>query len=682
MIIHSTNRYEDSMRTTVKGVLRNEPRPKSLIQPIFEAISNGIHAIEDNQENGVINIRCDYDEDYLRNHTVKGVTDNATARSSIPIKQIRISDNGIGFNFDNYESFQNVNSLYKFSRGGRGKGRFSWLKVFRSAHIESRFKDSDGYKARSFDFSVEFDPRGLGNEQLVSSLDTNTGTCVTLDQPIDDRVKIKLDDFSQRILLHFLPQFITKTIPQIIVEDSSTKINLNDEFKNLINFEPVISTQELQGIKFIIKHLLVKKISNTHKHQLYLCANKREVLTIDLKETIPLLPDNLYKNNDAYVYRAIVESDYLDQHVNADRSDFSLPEEDDCFGLPSLETIVKLAQNMASTYLAEWVVPEKEKSIQRIRMFINNEAPQYRGLLKTHLIELERINTNNYSELELDKALYALRARIEQENRGEYKNFTSLSKGDIDLEVVEKKYDALLERLDDSAKDGLASYVVNRKKIIAIFERLLQINASGKFPKEIDIHQLIFPVRKDSDEVPFKEHNLWLLDEKLVFHQYLASDKPLNRYDPINSNSDDRPDLAIYQNIYGFSETNTPGIKQSLTIVEFKRPGRDDYTASDNPIDQIMDYATKIRSSQCKDFYGRELQISESAPVYGYIVCDITQSLRSILNKRDFIPFPDAEGYYLYNRNMKLYIEVKNLSKILRDATQRHKSFFHELGVD
>ena len=48
-----------------------------------------------------------------------------------------------------------------------------------------------------------------------------------------------------------------------------------------------------------------------------------------------------------------------------------------------------------------------------------------------------------------------------------------------------------------------------------------------KYKKEEIIHSLICPMKHSSNDIPFEEMNLWIVDERLSFHNYLASDQEL-----------------------------------------------------------------------------------------------------------------------------------------------------------
>ncbi|MGP5054062.1 hypothetical protein ACTXJ3_02960 [Brachybacterium paraconglomeratum] len=59
-------------------------------------------------------------------------------------------------------------------------------------------------------------------------------------------------------------------------------------------------------------------------------------------------------------------------------------------------------------------------------------------------------------------------------------------------------------------------------------------------------------MRKDSNDVGVDASNLWILDERLVFHDYLASDKTLKSMPVTDDASTNRPDiLAEYSPRWG-----------------------------------------------------------------------------------------------------------------------------------
>ena len=113
--------------------------------PLFEAISNSIYAIEErgNLAEGKITVRVIRvkqqplpDMDMHEEHNIVG---------------FEIEDNGVGFDEKNYESFLTAETTYKLDKGGKGVGRFYWLKAFKKVEIESVYCYEDGKNFRKFE---------------------------------------------------------------------------------------------------------------------------------------------------------------------------------------------------------------------------------------------------------------------------------------------------------------------------------------------------------------------------------------------------------------------------------------------------------------------------------------------------------------------------------------------------
>lgn len=121
------------VKTSIAGKIRNFHDFKSeALLPVFEAVVNSIHAIEEanNLSNGSITVR-------VRRDLSQG-TLGLDGDDSLPnIIGFEIEDDGIGFNDRNYESFETSDSIYKLAIGGKGVGRFSWLKAFDKVEINS-----------------------------------------------------------------------------------------------------------------------------------------------------------------------------------------------------------------------------------------------------------------------------------------------------------------------------------------------------------------------------------------------------------------------------------------------------------------------------------------------------------------------------------------------------------------
>jgi hypothetical protein len=119
-------------------------------------------------------------------------------------------------------------------------------------------------------------------------------------------------------------------------------------------------------------------------------------------------------------------------------------------------------------------------------------------------------------------------------------------------------------------------------------------------------------------------------------------------------------------------------------IVEFKRPGRDDYSDHDlekNPIAQVYNYIDIIRKGEAKDKDGQELATPKNIPFYGYIIADMTKSLHRLAGIAMLTRTPDNRGYYGYNQNYDAYIEIISYQKLVADAQKRNQILFRKLNL-
>lgn len=74
-----------------------------------------------------------------------------------PISNFVIRDNGVGFNDRNFDSFNTLYSDHKMKEGGKGLGRFTWLKAFDHVEIETTFNEKEGHFSRKFIFDEGYD---------------------------------------------------------------------------------------------------------------------------------------------------------------------------------------------------------------------------------------------------------------------------------------------------------------------------------------------------------------------------------------------------------------------------------------------------------------------------------------------------------------------------------------------
>ena len=152
-----------------------------------------------------------------------------------------------------------------------------------------------------------------------------------------------------------------------------------------------------------------------------------------------------------------------------------------------------------------------------------------------------------------------------------------------------------------------------------------------------------------------------------------------------HSNNKYRTDLIIYNEAFAFSDSKAAP-HNSFTIVEFKKPMRDDYQDYDgekNPIEQTEKYIDNLLNKSVTGRNGRLVDVTDKTPFYIYIVCDITPSLEKILKNREFEKTPDGKGYFkVKSKYYAAYFEVLPFEKVLDDARKRNRILFEKLNIE
>jgi hypothetical protein len=659
------------------GRIRNFdlPRRQALL-PLFEAVVNSLQAIEDahrTSNDGSIEI------------TVNRLPVIDAELGPGEITGFTVTDNGVGFDGPNFESFLQSDSQMKASRGGKGIGRFCWLKAFDHVDIDSTYREGDDLYRRKFTFSLD---NPTVDDEVLGPAQDDTGTTIYLCQikreylshiPDDDAV------IGERIMQHCLVYLLDESCPEIDLVDGEARLSINE----MLN-ETLESTSESAEETFTIKdndfHLLNIKMrtpddlpkSSMPSCRLILCANNREVTSENITDLPAGLSEWLVRNH-GFVYVGVLTGEMLDTRVSTNRLSFDIPDKaGELLDEVVMPDILGSASASARAFLKEYIAQALTETRDRVEQYVTNEAPQYRHLLTYESEGVAEIGVGATDEA-IDDSLYKLKRKFEKTVKTEGKALVrKLENSQIDSDQYQEEFARQVERVSESNQAMLAEYVVHRRAILNIFKAALNRKDDGKFNRESFLHELIYPMRATSDEVAYQAHNLWLIDERLTFSGFIASDKPFG-----GEAHEQRPDIMCLDHAVFVSSEETDGLPyDTVTIFELKRPGRDDYNESNNPITQLLDYAGRIRSNQERDANGRPIRVNENTRMCLYTVCDITQSLQRILDARGYGYTADGEGRTSFNSIYNAYIEVLPFDKIYRDATMRNKVFFKKLGID
>jgi len=640
------------------------PSEANALLPLFEAISNSLHAIlEKYSDSGLAKYgRIDI-------HVIREKNENDT----FPVIGFEVSDNGIGFNEENFQSFLTPYSRLKMKRGGKGIGRLGWLKVFSQITLDSKYDDDGELKNRTFDFILRESEQIVFKENGANKF-TETGTNVLLKGFLDSyggKCPSKIETINQRIIAHFLPIFAADQVPKIFVHDDGIT-NLKDEFDSKISHsdEVLIEIELNEEIHpIIVHHMRCDKSIRPRGGQnnwMCFCANQRGVHEYGIDEQI-----GLQSLNGEEIYVGTVTGDFLDDHVNTQRTDFIFDADDG-------RTIRRQVASSVKDFLREFV-DESLAQKRAIAQNVINKNPQYIYLQSEmdDFIQDLQPNSNNEEKIyiEMSQNRYRRQRRFNNvkqdiENAPEY-----------DDSIAEKVSD-YQEYIQDDQKGALAEYVTRRKSVLDLLDRLRGFDKpdTETYSLEEAVHKLICPMRIDSHQLSIEDHNLWILDDRLAFFNFFASDRPISQFTDVESGRE--PDItAFYDSCFAWKLGDRSS--DTVILIEFKRPGLNAYTDKNDPYLQLMDYVRLFQGgSTVKDRNGAVISgIGANTSFHCYIVADLTNGLKRRLQGR-FLDTPDGKGMFGYQNNPDCYAEVIPYDKLLNDAHMRNAIFFDKLGLN
>jgi len=674
----------ESLESSLIGRLRNTSLPVSkCLFPIFEAVVNSILSIDERvksedtftKEEAYIDVRIQRE---LQTSVVEGTKPD--------VSDVAIEDNGIGFDDNNYKSFMTLDSMYRAAIGCKGIGRLLWLKEFEGVHVSSVYSTDSQLAERRF----RFNERGVDPEENTAfgegvEQKTQVVLCSVLGEYKKTLSKYSANGIAKALFEHCQWFFLRKGgVCRIRVIDGTDVVCLDDLYDAYL---PKCETSSfvIGESEFNILHVW-SHLADSASTVSY-CANERIVIDEKLKGIAGLYESALNHNGEMLYYRCFVTSDYLDEHVSANRFAFEIPdkpeeEQTDVFETIYFSTIQEKLQESVCEYLQPYLSVNIQEGRRKVQQFVEQKAPYYRSLLtsmKDEDITINPSSTDKNIELMLHEELRK-------------KEYRLLEDGHDMLHVraneTEDEYRTRLEQYFSDAitlkETALAQYVINRKVFIEMLREAIQKGADGNYQKEEEVHKIIMPMRKTSNSVEFRENNLWMIDERLVFHRYLASDISFRSMPITESDSLQRPDILVENMVYDnplFISASNRMPYTSLRIVEFKRPMRDDATNEKNPISQCIDYVEKIRTGHAQTDDGRPMAILPGAFAYCYIICDLTDSMRRECTREHLWPTYDGLGYTGYHEQLKIYFEVISYDQLLNSAEERNAVLFEKLGL-
>jgi hypothetical protein len=659
---------EDDFGFDLEGRIRNmglAATPANALMPLFEAISNAAHAIEARfGELAATNGRIDVE-------ILRRPEDEGSGLHGFVVR-----DNGVGLTKANFTSFRTADTPAKIKKGGKGVGRLTWLRAFKSTQVASTFEEN-GKRRRVFTFSLGAGGANPIHGHKVEYTSADIGTEVRLTPFVTEfeaHCPKRTKTIAEKLIAHFLNYFVVGSMPPLVLHDGGNVVDVGQHFQSHQTENTIdvikISDLLLGEHEIEIHHILLRKelrFDEGGLHWMFYSGNGRSVQQRNVDNQLGL---KYIGDDEKCVYVALVTGKFLDDHVDQLRTNFT-------FDAETMAELHKAALASAKTFLSTHI--GAVRTLQReIAAKIIRENPQFFVIAKNLDEFVERLQLSTQSEedifLELGRTRFRERRSIGRDLQAIRTNLTP---------ELQSRIGEITGKLNEAKVGSLAEYVVRRKEILELFDSALAYADpdARKYLKEEAVHELICPLRSSSDALEYDDHNLWVLDDRLAFYTFFTSDKPFKTYLDGSSSGRETDITVMFDRALAFQRE---GGDEPVIIIEFKRPGRNDFDQNSSPVVQVLEYVDEFRNAAAvKDYKGAlKKPIAKNTRFICYVVADFTSSLvRVVRNSPANHRSADGEGFFGYSAEHNAFIEVAPYSKILRDARVRNEAFFDRLGL-
>lgn len=627
MTILSTKKNIDLMKTNVKRMLSHFYKNVTVNDVLKEAVMNSIQA-------NATDIRINLEYEYNQN------IDNESSNLG-NLYKIIVSDNGEGLNSKNLNAFFEVGTENKINLGGKGIGRFSFLKIARSVSIESV---SDAGKYITFEFSYD---SNLESVSIQEAIEPDPYTTITFCE-----LNLKHPKTQAQACLTFLKKTFNLFL-FLKQKETSKPINIrllvNGELLGKINSSDIhcIQQSELESnnCKFNIYTFWE---DNKSEIDILYCANNITVKTIT------------YQINLDKKYLFAVTSDYFDRKANSERTKFEFDSNEELAQQDILNsTPDKNFDDLIKRTCFNIVQANEPELVQKNIAQLEKLKEQF-GYINFDEID---INVVSFNETEIIKSYRERRDREED-------NLIRLLNNDT------ASLDEIAEKVSEQNKHELAKYIFHRNLIV---QKGLKLQGSDE--NEKILHELFFPqkISTESYDVANPKHlyfnNIWLLDDKFMSYAYVASDLTIKTIkSDIGSEdceciSQKRPDLFVLYN-----NPEDSDLRKDVVLIEFKK-GNIDYKEKLSAIDQVDEYKEKLK------------EIVKINNFYCYIICDFKaddSDVERVMTNRAFTKVFSNNGciYYGYLQGSNTHVTFISSNSIFADAKARNETFLNILKRD
>ena len=701
------NTYISGDGVYYEGVIRDINPSKSALQPVYEAFTNSLEAIR---------IKENTDKFFKGKIEIK-IYSTQNTDQSFTFSKLQISDNGIGFDDDEFKRF----TTYKdFTKGFKnlGSGRIQFTHYFDITRFKSKYRDNGNYREREFFVSKKKDY--LKNNSIVFHKNDvqkdaeSSGTILTFDGLLNKTKNIYhlLNDviLKESLLKRYIQYFCLNKeyLPEIIIEH----FVFNDkEGKSTISKSDIPEIDKFDKVKIPYSKLSddAKSIITTDKFETFTInsykLNKSFLKFNDLKLTskdeiienfdiklLSLSKDEIIENSR---FLFLVSSDYLDNRDTNERGELEIPNNaifTDGVNIFEEEVIIlDLLENEINDSIYR-LYPEIEKLQEKHKSDLKELKEMF--LLPDDLDFEIDISINDSNKKILEK-FYTAEAKRKAELDSNLKdsierlNYLDTTSDDYS-NTLDEEIERIVKVIPQQNKAELTHYVARRKIVLELFSLILNKklsvqNDGSRNNDEALLHNLIF---QQSTTTPDKS-DLWIINEDFIYFQGISESKLSDiKFKGENIiRKDLREDEILFITSLGENRLHKrPDIllfpqEEKCIIIEFKNP---DVNVSDH-LNQINNYATLLRN-----FSIPELKLTT---FYGYLIGEKIEpnevrafdaDFKNAYNF-DYLFRPSKTIAGMFSNEGKdgsLYTEVIRYSTLLERAKNRNNIFIKKLTKD
>jgi hypothetical protein len=660
------------MKGDIVNRVRRLPKPSNsaeALQPLFETISNAIDAIEERFGNKAI------DEGRI-DVTINDLKTPGTI-------EIIVSDNGIGLEDERFKAFCTTDTDFKIQKGGKGVGRLLWLDAFEKTSVVSIYQANGKLYQRSFEFQLT-PKEQITNERVIDAkVGAQLGTIVRFVGLRGNAYSAKFPSRPRNLIRHFGSHFIAEFIlgksPQITISIGAESAFFPRDVHSLLEEDrgsvtiPTEGFGDLELASFICKRAASAEFDGFH--QLHYVANGR---TVTSRKIDGLLGIGRFGLADELVYHGCVSGEFLNERVNQERTHFNFDE------AVSEEIAKTCAETIRNNILNDEIAGFDQSRLETMKGFLN-DYPSFRFEDPEEL--LQKTPKNATKPEQFAQALIATRIRRDAERRHNVQRVVSVLSGTGD--VPENFADAVRKAAAEVRAEEqrqLTEYVLRRKMVLDVLDVLIRrvretTTGNDDYHLEGTLHQFICPMKIRGDDptrIEGADHDLWVIDERLAFAKYFASDAPLSQI-VAEPDSKERPDIFLFDRLHGLGLEDEEPL-QRVMLIEFKKPGRKDYEERYSPMNQISRYLTALMGGTIEKFNGDRIRIAKDCVFHCFVIADIVGNLD--VHTSTWRTTANGRGRWIeLSGRFRGAIEVIEWKDLIKDARSRNQAFIHAAGV-